>query len=72
MADYQAYFNGEWMPFGEVMISPSDRGILRGRPRVRGREDVQRQAIPIEGAHRAAVPLADVRSHGLGTELLRR
>ena len=30
MADYQAYFNGEWMPFGEVMISPSDRGFSVG------------------------------------------
>ena len=30
MADYQAYFNGEWMPFGEVTISPSDRGFSVG------------------------------------------
>ena len=30
MADYQAYFNGEWMPFGEVTISPSDRGFTVG------------------------------------------
>ena len=30
MADYQAYFNGEWMPEGEVMISPSDRGFTVG------------------------------------------
>ena len=30
MADYQAYFNGEWVPFGEVTISPSDRGFSVG------------------------------------------
>ena len=30
MADYQAYFNGKWMPSGEVMISPSDRGFTVG------------------------------------------
>ena len=30
MADYQAYFNGEWMPEGEVTISPSDRGFSVG------------------------------------------
>ena len=30
MADYQAYFNGEWMPEGEVTISPSDRGFTVG------------------------------------------
>ncbi len=30
MAGYQAYFNGEWMPEGEVMISPSDRGFTVG------------------------------------------
>ena len=30
MADYQAYFNGEWMPFGKVTISPSDRGFSVG------------------------------------------
>ncbi len=30
MADYQTYFNGEWMPFGEVAISPSDRGFTVG------------------------------------------
>ena len=30
MASYQAYFNGEWMPEGEVTISPSDRGFTVG------------------------------------------
>ena len=30
MAGYQAYFNGEWMPEGEVTISPSDRGFTVG------------------------------------------
>ncbi len=30
MTGYQAYFNGEWMPEGEVMISPSDRGFTVG------------------------------------------
>ena len=68
MADYQAYFNGEWMPFGEVTISPSDRGFLGRRPRVRGREDVQWQTLPAERAHRAAVPLADLHSDGRRTE----
>lgn len=30
MAEYTAYFNGEWMPFSEVKIDPSDRGFLVG------------------------------------------
>ncbi|MCY4527517.1 MAG: aminotransferase class IV [Chloroflexi bacterium] len=30
MAGYQAYFNGKWMPEGEVTISPSDRGFTVG------------------------------------------
>ena len=30
MADYTAYFNGEWMPFSEVKINPMDRGFLVG------------------------------------------
>ena len=30
MAGYQAYFNGEWKPEGEVAISPSDRGFTVG------------------------------------------
>ena len=30
MADYTAYFNGEWVPNSEVMISPVDRGFLVG------------------------------------------
>ena len=30
MADYTAYFNGEWMPFSEVKIDPMDRGFLVG------------------------------------------
>ena len=30
MADYTAYFNGEWIPFGEVKIDPMDRGFMVG------------------------------------------
>ena len=30
MADYVAYFCGEWMPFSEVRIDPLDRGFLVG------------------------------------------
>ncbi len=30
MADYAAYFNGEWLPFSEVKIDPSDRGFVVG------------------------------------------
>ena len=30
MADYTAYFNGEWVPFSQVKISPSDRGFVSG------------------------------------------
>ena len=30
MADYTTYFNGEWVPFSEVKISPLDRGFLVG------------------------------------------
>ena len=30
MAEYTAYFNGEWMPFSEVKIDPMDRGFLVG------------------------------------------
>ena len=30
MADYTAYFNGEWMPFSQVRIDPMDRGFLVG------------------------------------------
>ena len=30
MAEYTAYFNGEWMPFNEVKISPLDRGFEVG------------------------------------------
>ncbi len=29
-SDYQAYFNGEWMPYGDVRIPPSDRGFSVG------------------------------------------
>src|SRR4030066_334006 len=30
MADYTAYFNGEWMPASQVKIDPMDRGFLVG------------------------------------------
>ena len=30
MADYTAYFNGEWMPFSQVKIDPVDRGFTVG------------------------------------------
>ena len=30
MADYTVYFNGEWVPFGQVRINPLDRGFLVG------------------------------------------
>ena len=30
MADYTAYFCGEWMPFSQVRIDPMDRGFLVG------------------------------------------
>ena len=30
MADYTAYHNGEWVPFSEVKIDPSDRGFRVG------------------------------------------
>src|SRR3972149_5115905 len=30
MADYTAYFCGEWMPFSQVRIDPLDRGFLVG------------------------------------------
>ena len=30
MADYLSYFNGEWIPFSQVKIDPSDRGFLLG------------------------------------------
>ena len=30
MADHTAYFNGEWVPFSEVKISPLDRGFEVG------------------------------------------
>ena len=30
MADYDAYYNGEWMPFSEVKIHPQDRGFTLG------------------------------------------
>ncbi len=30
MAEYTAYFNGEWMPFSQVKIDPMDRGFLVG------------------------------------------
>lgn len=30
MADYIAYFNGEWMPASQVKIDPMDRGFLVG------------------------------------------
>ena len=26
--DYTAYFNGEWIPYGDVRISPDDRGFM--------------------------------------------
>ena len=28
MADYTAYFGGQWMPFNQVRIDPLDRGFL--------------------------------------------
>jgi branched-chain amino acid aminotransferase len=30
MADYTAYFNGEWVPFSQVKIDPMDRGFMGG------------------------------------------
>ena len=30
MAEYTAYFNGEWMPFSQVKIDPMDRGFMVG------------------------------------------
>ncbi len=30
MADYTAYFRGDWMPFSQVRIDPLDRGFLVG------------------------------------------
>ena len=30
MADYTAYFNGDWVPYSQVSISPSDRGFTVG------------------------------------------
>ena len=30
MADYTAYFNGEWVPYSQVKVSPTDRGFLVG------------------------------------------
>ena len=30
MADYTAYFNGEWIPYSQVRISPDDRGFRLG------------------------------------------
>lgn len=30
MADYTAYFNGEWVPFSQVKINSQDRGFLTG------------------------------------------
>ncbi len=30
MGEYTAYFNGEWVPFGEVRINPTDRGFFVG------------------------------------------
>ena len=30
MADYTAYFNGEWVPFSQVKIDPMDRGFMTG------------------------------------------
>ena len=30
MADYTAYFNGEWVPYSQVKIDPSDRGFSMG------------------------------------------
>jgi len=30
MAEYMAYFNGEWMPYSQVRIDPTDRGFLVG------------------------------------------
>ncbi len=30
MADYTAYFNGEWVPFSQVKIDPMDRGFMVG------------------------------------------
>ncbi len=28
MADYTAYFNGDWVPFDDVKVSPHDRGFM--------------------------------------------
>ena len=30
MADYEAYFNGKWVPFSQVKIDPLDRGFTTG------------------------------------------
>ena len=30
MADYVAYFNGEWVSYSQVRIDPNDRGFRLG------------------------------------------
>ena len=30
MADYTTYYKGEWIPFSQVKIDPSDRGFRVG------------------------------------------
>ena len=30
MADCTAYFNGEWVPYSQVLLSPEDRGFMGG------------------------------------------
>ena len=45
MADYQTYFNGEWVPWSQVKIDPMDRGFLVGGRDLRRDPDLQRKSF---------------------------
>jgi hypothetical protein len=61
VADYVAYFGGQWLPFSEVRIDPMDRGFLGCQARVRG-EAMQsgvRRVGPARAIHPKSTELPD-------------
>ena len=61
--DYTAYFNGEWIPYKDVRISPDDRGFMLADVVFDIGAHLQRRAVRARQAYRPAVPLAEIPAH---------
>ena len=66
MADYIAYFCGEWMPASRVKIDPTDRGFLVGDAVFDVARTFNGKSFRMRGACGSALPVPEVRSHRPG------